>query len=525
MAAPAAHPFLIVVPNSAASVEGNTGSLVPFSSNNERYQQVYAASEFGAIPAGGAFITAIAFRVYPDGTSYSATYPTLQVNLSTTSKAPDGLSTTFANNVGADDTIVFTGSVPFSTSGIGIPAPFELVVDFTTPFWYDPAAGNLLVDIRNSGGGPDTSFDAVYATGDSVSYIDGGLTSTSGTASTVGLVTRFTVPAFTTNADLSSLTLDGGTLIPSFSPGITNYRAIVTDATGRLIITATAADSGTIQVRVNGGFYAPVPSGFPTQPPGFFYGDNRIDVKVTSLYGSNVKTYTITATDTNYIGSADFYISLTGSQVNPPNPVWCVGGGIAAYDGATGQISVNIFFTGLTAPANSSHIHLGPPGINGPPLVSFVSVTPAATFGSISGGPFAFPSVNVPNLMAGNIYFDIHDSVFPGGEIRGQLVPTWQRPVPGDLNGDGIVSQSELNAVLTNYWANSPWLYMTNTAGLGTSTVQFALTNAAGWNFSVLVSTNLADWTELPAPAYPLYQFNDREATNQPTRYYRLRYP
>ena len=30
--------------------------------------------------------------------------------------------------------------------------------------------------------------------------------------------------------------------------------------------------------------------------------------------------------------------------------------------------------------------------------------------------------------------------------------------VSGDLNGDGIVSQTELNSVLTNYWENSPWV-------------------------------------------------------------------
>jgi len=34
--------------------------------------------------------------------------------------------------------------------------------------------------------------------------------------------------------------------------------------------------------------------------------------------------------------------------------------------------------------------------------------------------------------------------------------------VLGDANGDGIVSQGELNVVLTNYWENSPWVTLTN---------------------------------------------------------------
>jgi len=94
----------------------------------------------------------------------------------------------------------------------------------------------------------------------------------------------------------------------------------------------------------------------------------------------------------------------------------------------------------------------------------------------------------------------------------------------GDLNGDGIVDQTELNIVLSNYWPRSPWIEMTNTAGLGTTNVQFALTNATGWNFSVEVSTNLMNWDFL-GPAFPFYQFNDPAATNEPQRYYRLRWP
>lgn len=96
---------------------------------------------------------------------------------------------------------------------------------------------------------------------------------------------------------------------------------------------------------------------------------------------------------------------------------------------------------------------------------------------------------------------------------------------PGDTNGDGIVDQSELNAVLANYWGNSQWIYMTNPATLGGGNFQFALTNASAWNFTVLVTTNFADWTNLPGPANPVYQFHDPDATNAPQRYYRLQWP
>jgi hypothetical protein len=94
----------------------------------------------------------------------------------------------------------------------------------------------------------------------------------------------------------------------------------------------------------------------------------------------------------------------------------------------------------------------------------------------------------------------------------------------GDFNGDGIVDQSELNSVLSNYFPTSPWLYMTNTVGLASTNVQFSLTNFSAWDLSVLVSTNLSDWDFLGS-AQLLYQFTDILATNSPTRYYRLRWP
>ncbi len=90
-------------------------------------------------------------------------------------------------------------------------------------------------------------------------------------------------------------------------------------------------------------------------------------------------------------------------------------------------------------------------------------------------------------------------------------------------NGE-IVDQTVLNAVLANYWPNSPWVSMTNNSGLGSTNVQFALTNANNWDFSVLVSTNLTDWQYL-GPATPVYQFTDPTATNAPQRYYRLQWP
>ena len=65
---------------------------------------------------------------------------------------------------------------------------------------------------------------------------------------------------------------------------------------------------------------------------------------------------------------------------------------------------------------------------------------------------------------------------------------------------------------------------MTNVAGLGRTSVQFALTNANNWDFSMLVSSNLVNWDYL-GPACPAYQFVEPVTATNASRYYRLRYP
>ena len=185
----------LVVPNANAPVEGNSGNSYPFNigASNLRYQQVYAASQFGAVPAGGAFLTALAFRLDAGWGAFAATLPGIQINLSTSAKAPDGLDTTFANNVGLNDTLVYSGALPLSSAASGSPAAFDILIPLTTPFWYTPAAGNLLLDVRNSGGGSSSQFDAVSTANDSVSRVYGSVGGSTGGADTLGLVTEFTL--------------------------------------------------------------------------------------------------------------------------------------------------------------------------------------------------------------------------------------------------------------------------------------------------------------------------------------------
>lgn len=167
----------LVVPNKWANAQADSGSLFPlFSSQPIRYQQVFNAGEFARLNPGGGIINRIAFRGHGPGVPFTASIPQLQVNVSTTSKTADSLSSTFAENVGADDTQVFSGPLQTAVTFTGGASNFEVVITFSTPFYYDPGKGNLLVDIRNAQGGTelppnDQELDGTVAEGDPVSRV------------------------------------------------------------------------------------------------------------------------------------------------------------------------------------------------------------------------------------------------------------------------------------------------------------------------------------------------------------------
>jgi hypothetical protein len=123
----------------------------------------------------------------------------------------------------------------------------------------------------------------------------------------------------------------------------------------------------------------------------------------------------------------------------------------------------------------------------------------------------------------------IHCRVVVTNIVGTTLGPDWTFYTPclaaiGDANGDGIVDRNELNLVISNYSITSPWLYLTNVAGLGGTNVTFALSNSTAGVYSVLMSTNLADWDYLGS-ATPRFEFTDTNAPGEPQRFYRLRWP
>ena len=187
----------VTSPNS----QTNWGARWPFMYAGEfgssiRYQQVYGASDFANV-GSPMRITDLIFDPYHSGGLSGASISNIQVNLSTTAATPDSLSPVFMSNVGGNDRVVYSGPLfIFVDPAYG----FRFHIGLTTPFIYDPAQGNLLLDVRNFQPLPSyppgyTFMGAVDGANDTVSSVyafDVSAASASVNA-TWGLKTTFTV--------------------------------------------------------------------------------------------------------------------------------------------------------------------------------------------------------------------------------------------------------------------------------------------------------------------------------------------
>ena len=210
-----------VVPAANKNQEGNGGADVPFTLNaggSARYQQVYSSSEFTSFGAPDLLISGLRFRTDSQGGAVQRIIPDIRIDFSTTAKAPDSLSPVFAENVGLDNkTVLARGPLPANTLGYHGAGSFDFFVPLTSPFYYSPSQGNLLMDIRNFAGGNTTFFDEQGTVGDSVSRVESlsvnssaGVNAISGDVATYGLVTMFEMTPVPEPGTLSLMALGFG---------------------------------------------------------------------------------------------------------------------------------------------------------------------------------------------------------------------------------------------------------------------------------------------------------------------------
>ena len=108
---------------------------------------------------------------------------------------------------------------------------------------------------------------------------------------------------------------------------------------------------------------------------------------------------------------------IDGLQPAPPTGSPGTGIGIVTLQ-PSGMLDFNIVFSGLLASEIAAHFH-GPAPIGINAGVQFGLPPGSPKIGSV--GPLS--AAQQADLLAGLWYVNIHSSQFPGGEIRGQVVP------------------------------------------------------------------------------------------------------
>lgn len=193
-----------------APVPPNSGNQFPFGSpvggnKGTRYQQVYNANQFAA-----GLITGVRFfRTSATNGNGNVTDANFLFSLSTTPKAVNMLSRkNFNQNLGSDNTQVLS----VTTSGLNVAFGGALTFNFTNPFNYNPAAGNLLLDIQLSNIGTrgdlflDSHFETFGSTSSRAQDFGAGFAE-------IGLVTEFLHAPTTTVPEPSTYVLMSAGLV------------------------------------------------------------------------------------------------------------------------------------------------------------------------------------------------------------------------------------------------------------------------------------------------------------------------
>ncbi len=116
-------------------------------------------------------------------------------------------------------------------------------------------------------------------------------------------------------------------------------------------------------------------------------------------------------------GSVGFSATLSGTAEVPANPSAATGRLDATFDKAKNTLSWTVTYSGLSGPATMAHFH-------GPALANANAgvVVPFPSALSPASGEATLTPTQIDDLMAGKWYANVHTAMYPGGEIRGQVL-------------------------------------------------------------------------------------------------------
>lgn len=221
----------------------------------------------------------------------------------------------------------------------------------------------------------------------------------------------------------------------------------------------------------------------------FISGEYYVNVHTEDNAAGEIRGQILPETDVHYsawASGADFEV-----------PVVTDAYGLGTFDLAMNGSDLEIRFVAqdLSGPITAAHLHLGAAGAAGGAVVADLGamIDGNAIVGNVD------PTTFIADLIAGNVYINIHTTAHVDGEIRGQLSAAQGLAFDGWLNGAQSVPASKSSAYgVVNVWLNTSWdtlSYNVVMNGLSGAAASAHFHNAAqGQNGGVLA--NLTDAIE-----------------------------
>ena len=345
---------------------------------------------------------------------------------------------------------------------------------------------------------------------------------------TVTGTTNFTYTGSAQGPDTANVTGSTGTVSYSYS-GTNNSgasygpSATPPTAAGSYTVTATvAADANYSSASSSPPFsIGRAPSGVTvTGTINFTYTGSAQGPNTSTVTGSTgAKTYSYSGT----VNSGASY----GPSATPPTAAgsYTVTATVAAdanYNSASS--SATAFTIGIVDQGELNAV-LARYWANSPPYIANFDISAKTNFTFIITN-FNFFTVQFSTNLVNTNWQDLGQVVYQFTDTNAairqtgfyRLIASTNALVPDDTNGDGIVDQGELNAVLANYWANSP-PYIANFDISAKTNFTFIITN---FNFfTVQFSTNLVN-TNWQGLGQAKFQFTDTNAAIRRMGFYRI---
>ncbi len=127
----------------------------------------------------------------------------------------------------------------------------------------------------------------------------------------------------------------------------------------------------------------------------------------------------------------NFAATINGAQENPPVTTEAAGAGTFTLNASATELSYNVGYVNLSSAFRAAHFHNAGAGKNGGVVraIPFTGTTASGAWKSTDTTQALTPDL-VVELLASQIYVNVHSDNFPGGEIRGQVLPGAQALMP-----------------------------------------------------------------------------------------------